>query len=198
MKKNYFLLAGVALLSVGSIWAYAQDTTSEIDALLNQLDAAGSGATTMTTTHAAGEITIENISYTTDGKDMYTLTWTPLAGNADIKVEIKEDKESQYFTLNTVKGSAGKIDIKLPTAWNYNVKLTAIDPTTNTAVSKEYIQTIKVEGVVATPPPAVPTPTPTPTPQVGDTGTGPASNYIYMAILLGIVGYMMFRFRKAS
>lgn len=192
MKKNYLLIAGVFVITTVSTTANA---TSEIEDLLKQLDAsAWTATTTTTTTHAAGEVTIENISYTTDGADMYTLTWTPLAGDTDIKVEIKEDKESQYFTLNTVKWSAGKIDIKLPTAGNYNIKLTAIDPTSSTAVSKEYIQTIKVEWTTTTP---TPTPTPTPAPQVWDTGTGPASSYVYMAILLGIVGYMMFRFRRS-
>ncbi|MBP7007838.1 hypothetical protein KBB05_03890 [Patescibacteria group bacterium] len=42
--------------------------------------------------------------------------------------------------------------------------MTAIDSTSNTAISKEYIQTIKVDGV---------TPTPTPVPTVTTTTTTP-------------------------
>ena len=113
MKKLSVVMLSTIVLSQ-SVFA------NDLDSLLNEisnLDNGGSATTTTTTpTHNAGEITIENISYTTDGKDLYTVTRTPLVGTANIKVEIKESKESDYFTLNTVKGADGKIDIKLPTA----------------------------------------------------------------------------------
>ena len=142
--------------------------------------------------HTAGEVTIENISYTTDGKDLYTVTWTPITASANVKVEIKESKEADYFTLNTVKGSDGKIDIKLPAAGQYQIRLTAIDTTSSAAISKEYIQTIKVDGT--TPAPA-PTPTPTPTttttttPTVQDAKTGPGTNIVLFSVLMGLMMY---------
>lgn len=197
-------MLSVIVLTQSSVFA------NDLDSLLNEisnLDNGGSNTATTTTapTHNAGEITIENISYTTDGKDLYTVTRTPLVGSANIKVEIKESKESDYFTLNTVKGADGKIDIKLPTAWQYQIRLTAIDSTSNTAISKEYIQTIKVDGVTPTPAPT-PTPTtttnPTPTtttnhvPKVQDSHTWPAANIIIFSILMGLMLYGIYRFRK--
>lgn len=110
MKKISFALLSTIVLSQ-SVFA------NDLDSLLNEISNLDTTKPTSdTATHNAGEVTIENISYTTDGKDLYTVTWTSLVGNANIKVEIKESKESDYFTLNTVKGSDGKIDIKLPTA----------------------------------------------------------------------------------
>lgn len=138
MKKISFALIALALLASNLTFA-----TSDLDSLLNELSNLDSSATG-STTHNAGEVTIENISYTTDGKDLYTVTWTALVGSTKVKVEIKESKEADYFTLNTVNGSDGKIDVKLPTAGQYQIKLTAVD-NSNTAISKEYIQTIKVD-----------------------------------------------------
>ncbi len=196
MKKLSLVLV-VSLLCTFSFVSASGD----LDALLNEISnldgATGTTTTTTTeTTHNAGEVTIENISYTTDGKDLYTVTWTPLVGNANVKVEIKESKEADYFTLNTVKGSEGKIDIKLPAAGQYQVRLTAIDSTSNTAISKEYIQTIKVAGT--TPPPA-PTPTETPntTPVIEKApGVGPTEDLIIFTIIMGLMMYGIFRFRK--
>lgn len=198
MKKISFALLSTIVLSQ-SVFA------NDLDSLLNEISNLDTTTpTSNTTTHNAGEVTIENISYTTDGKDLYTVTWTSLVGNANIKVEIKESKESDYFTLNTVKGSDGKIDIKLPTAWQYQIRLTAIDSTSNTAISKEYIQTIKVDGVTPTPTPVptVTTTTTTPppakvtTPVVKDSKTWPKQNIMIFSVLMWLMLYGIYRFRK--
>lgn len=194
------------LISTLSILVFTSQIgfASDLDALLNEISnldswAGNTGTTTTAQTHNAWETSIENISYTTDGKDLYTVTWTPLVSSANIKVEIKESKEADYFTLNTVKGSDGKIDIKLPTAGQYQIRLTAIDSSSNTAVSKEYIQTIKVDGVAPAPvPTTTATPTVTSTPEVKDTQTGPAGNVAIFTALMGLMLYGIYRFKKTS
>ncbi len=188
-------LSLLALLILSSNVTFATD----LDALLNEISNLDStSGTVTTTTHNAGEVTIENISYTTDGKDLYTLTWTPIVGEANVKVEIKESKESDFFTLNTVKGSDGKIDIKLPTAGQYQIRLTALDSTSNTAISKEYIQTIKVDakpgvGVNIIENPNLPA---KPAPTVMDAKTGPGENIMIFTVLMGLMMYGIYRFRR--
>jgi hypothetical protein len=102
---NYFNLPLmkklVSALAITSLLASSFSYASDLDALIKELD--GAATTETTATHSAGEISIENISYTTDGKDLYTVSWTPLVGTSNVKVEIKESKEADYFTLNTVK-----------------------------------------------------------------------------------------------
>ena len=202
MKK---LISSMAIASI-VIVSFAQ-ASSDLDSLLKELDgtAAATGATT-STTHSAGEVSIENISYTTDGKDLYTVSWTSLVGSSNVKVEIKESKEADYFTLNTVKGSDGKIDIKLPTAGQYQVRLTAIDSASNTAISKEYIQTIKVDGVAApttnttTTTPKTDTPVKTNITPVAtiNAHTGPAESAVVFSVLMGLIFYGVYRFRRAN
>jgi hypothetical protein len=193
MKSLSLSLLALLILSSNAVFA------TDLDALLDEISNLDStSGTVTTTTHNAGEVTIENISYTTDGKDLYTLTWTPIVGDANVKVEIKESKESDFFTLNTVKGSDGKIDIKLPTAGQYQIKLTAIDSASNTAISKEYIQTIKVDGVAPTPTPTptVNEPAPVVTPTVMDAKTGPGENIMIFTVLMGLMMYGIYRFRR--
>lgn len=202
MKKLSLFVAGSIISTMVYSTVYA---SNDLDALLNEinnLDSSGAAAAT-TTSHNAGEVTIENISYTTDGKDLYTVTWTPLVGNTNVKVEIKESKESDYFTLNTVKGSDGKIDIKLPAAGQYQVRLTALDSASNAAISKEYIQTIKVAGTTTTPPPTPTPPTTTTTTTTTSTptiekapGVGPAEDLAIFTVIMGLMMYGIFRFRK--
>lgn len=200
MKKLSLLVAGGILSTLAFSVVHA---SNDLDALLNEinnLDSSGAAAAP----HNAGEVTIENISYTTDGKDLYTVTWTALVGNTNVKVEIKESKEADYFTLNTVKGSDGKIDIKLPAAGQYQVRLTALDSASNTAISKEYIQTIKVAGTTTTPPPTnTTTPPPTTTTTTTSTptiekapGVGPTENLVIFTMIMWLMMYGIFRFRK--
>lgn len=198
MKK----LVSTLVLSTFILSSFA--FASDLDSLLNEISNLEGGTGTTTTTHSAWGVTIENISYTTDGKDLYTVSWTALVGSVNVKVEIKESKEADYFTLNTVKGSDGKIDIKLPTAWQYQVRLTAIDTTSNTAVSKEYIQTIKVDGVAPAPTTTTTTTTPktetvtttTKTPQVMDSKTGPKESAMIFSVLMGLIFYGIYKFRR--
>lgn len=195
MKK----LVSTLVLSTFILSSFA--FASDLDSLLNEISNL-EGATGTTTTHSAWSITIENISYTTDGKDLYTVSWTALVGSVNVKVEIKESKEADYFTLNTVKGSDGKIDIKLPTAWQYQVRLTAIDTSSNTAVSKEYIQTIKVDGVAPVPTTTTNTNTETVTtttnkvPEVKDSKTGPKESAMIFSVLMGLIFYGIYKFRR--
>lgn len=193
----------VSTLFVGMFAISSFTFASDLENLLNEISNLDNTGTTNTATHWAGEVSIENISYTTDGKDLYTVSRTPLVGNTNVKVEIKESKEADYFTLNTVKGSDGKIDIKLPTAGQYQVRLTALDSTSNTAVSKEYIQTIKVDWAPAptptvTSPKTDPVTTTTNTPQVMDSKTGPKESAMVFSVLMGLIFYGIYKFRKTN
>lgn len=198
----------VSALAITSLFASSFSYASDLDALIKELDGAATTTTAETTaTHWAGEVSIENISYTTDWKDLYTVSWTPLVGTSSVKVEIKESKEADYFTLNTVKWSDGKIDIKLPTAGQYQVRLTAIDSSSNTAISKEYIQTIKVDWVApttttttttTTPKTETPVKTTTTTPTVSDAKTWPAESAIVFSVLMGLIFYGIYRFRSSG
>lgn len=193
MKNLTIALAFVFALSFNVSYA-----SSDLDALLNEIS--NITGTNTAPSHNAWEMTLENISYTTDGKDLYTVTWTPLVGSANVKVEIKESKEADYFTLNTVKWADGKIDIKLPTAGQYQVRMTALDSSSNAAISKEYIQTIKVAWVAASPAPVpvnnTTTTTTTSTPTVMDAKTGAWENLVIFSIIMWLMMYSVYRFRK--
>jgi hypothetical protein len=76
-------------------------------------------------------------------------------------------------------------------------------------VSKEYIQTIKVDGVAPTTTTTTTTTTPktetpvkttttTSTPTVIDAKTGPAESAIVFSVLMGLIFYGIYRFRSSN
>ena len=195
--KSLLLLSTLVLFGISSTFATGEDD------IFGNLDAAKTKSITATTDklHGAGEIAIENISYTFDDKGNYTVTWTPLVGTTKVDVYIKNnDVDQDYTKFQTVNGSVGSVTVTLTSKGNYSVKMIPVDDL-STPLGKEYVQTIKVEGPVptaTTPNAPAPTPTPNaPTPTATENvKVWPTTNILIAIMIVMSLVYSVYRFRK--
>lgn len=211
MKKLLLLLVIPALVSITSAQSAEDDiaklfnttTTTPVAATntaATTTPTAAPAATTTDATHAAAEVNLENTSYVNNNNGTYTLSWTPIAGTTKIEISVKNnDLNEDFSTVSKVLASDGKANVTLSNAGNYTVKLLPVDETTWLPVGTEIRKTIKVEWT-ATPTVNNPT-TPdqnTPTPHPDKPKVGAESNMLFGMILMSIIGYMVYRFRKAN
>lgn len=131
-------------------------------------------------------ISIENVAYTyTD--NTVTITWTPLASDTTIDVQMRHQSETSYKKVGTVKWSIGKMSFDVTKAWNYFLKMSVSDSSGN-MIGKEHIQTIKVDSIQ----------TPKPSEPVVQTApkVWPTSNLFFWIGLFSLLLYIVYRFRK--
>jgi hypothetical protein len=134
-------------------------------------------------TAAAG---LENVSYTYKDNTV-TLTWSPLANNSNVDVQVRHQSETAYKKVGTAKGSAGKLSFDVTKSGNYFLKMSATDGN-GAVIGKEHIQTVKVDSVNA---PAADKPIVQTAPKVG-----PASNLLYGVAFFALLFYVVYRFRR--
>lgn len=220
MKKLLLLLVIPALVAV----TYAQSAEDDIAKLFNTASTSTttttssnsttsatpnttttpSAVTTTTSTdsnvYGAAELNLENTSYVNNNDGTYTLSWTAVAGSAKVEVSVKNnDLNEDFATVTKVNASDGKATITLNAAGNYTVKLLPVDETTWLPVGTEIRKTIKVDAKT----------TPTVTNNTPSTPSTPVShpdkptvwvedNLLFGVVLLSIIGYMIYRFRKTN
>ena len=191
--KSLLFVSTIAFISLSTTFATGEDD------IFGNLDAAKTTATTAATNklHGAGEIAIENISYTFDDKSNYTVTWTALVGTTKVDVYIKNnDVDQDYTKFQTVNGSVGSVMVTLTSKGNYSIKMIPVDDL-STPLGKEYVQTIKVEGANIAPNAPASTPTAPAIPTAAENvKVWPGTNIlIAMMIVISLV-YSIYRFRK--
>ena len=208
MKKLLLLLVIPALVAI----THAQSAEDDIAKLFNTTSTATTPAATTTPTtttptvnkkndapYWAAEVNLENTSYVNNNNGTYTLSWTPVAGTTKIEISVKNnDLNEDFSTVAKVLASDGKTNVTLSNAGSYTIKLLPVDETTWLPVGTEIRKTIKVEWA-ATPTVNPGTPDqPTTTPHPDKPKVGLESNMLFGMILLSIIWYMVFRFRKAN
>lgn len=201
MKKLLLLLVIPALVTITS----AQSAEDDIAKLFNTTTTTPAAATptpTPTTanenTFAAAEVNLENTSYVNNNNGTYTLSWTPIAGTTKIEISVKNnDLNEDFSTVSKVLASDGKANVTLSNAGNYTVKLLPVDETTWLPVGTEIRKTIKVEWT-ATPTVNNPSTPDVPVQHPDKPKVGAESNMLFGMILISIIGYMVYRFRKAN
>lgn len=209
MKKLLWLLP--LLLIAGLVNAQsAQDdiaklfnTTSTSAETTDTTNTATTNTTTDTTTnddasHWAAEINLDNTSYVNNNNGTYTLSWSPVVGNAKVEISVKNnDLNEDFSTVAKVSASDGRVNVTLGNAWNYTVKLLPVDEVTGLPVGTEIRKSIKVEWTVApTPTPTPENPTPTPVVHTDKPQVWADTNLMFGMILIAIIWYVVFRFRN--
>ena len=208
MKKLLLLLVIPAMVAI----THAQSAEDDIAKLFNTTSTvakANTWTTTPSTTtpseapYWAAEVNLENTSYVNNNNGTYTLSWTPVAGTTKIEISVKNnDLNEDFSTVTKVLASDGKANVTLSNAWGYTIKLLPVDETTWLPVGTEIRKTIKVEWNVAVPTvnnTTVDQPnTPRNVPHTDKPKVGAEGNMLFGMILLSIVWYMIFRFRKAN
>lgn len=218
MKKLLLLLILPVLFAVTN----AQSAEDDIAKLFNTTSTITSTSTTPNTgtmptttnkttnspTYGAAELNLENTSYVNNNNWTYTLSWTPVAWTAKVEISVKNnDLNEDFSTVNKVSASDGKSVVTLNNAWNYTVKLLPVDETTGLPVGTEIRKTIKVEAKVEANPTPANTMNPGNTMTPGDSTPVPhpdkpkvwvEDNLLFWIVLIAIISYMIYRFRKTN
>lgn len=208
MKKLLLLLAIPALTAFASAQSAEDDiaklfnTTTTVPAVDTTTAAKPTTATPTAkaneNTYGAAEVNLENTSYVNNNNGTYTLSWTPIAGATKIEISVKNnDLNEDFSTVAKVLASDGKSNVTLSNAGNYTVKLLPVDETTWLPVGTEIRKTIKVEWT-ATPTVNNPSTPDAPVQHPDKPKVGAESNMLFGMILISIIGYMVYRFRKAN
>lgn len=142
--------------------------------------------TTATPTAAANTANgLENVSYTYKDNTV-TLTWSPLAANSNVDVQVRHQSETAYKKVGTAKGNNGKLSFDVTKSGNYFLKMSAMDGN-GTMIGKEHIQTVKVDSVNA--------PADKPVVQTAPK-VGPASNMLFGIGFFALLFYVVYRMRR--
>lgn len=139
-------------------------------------------------TPSANEKVFSNVTYTNTDNTI-NLNWDSGIEWIDkVEVHLRHQWESSYSNIWTPLFKAWKFTFNVDKSWNYFLKLKWVDKTGNSAW-REHIQTVKVASVTA--PTNNPEPVVTNPPKVW-----PTTDIMIWLIILWIIFYMMYRFRK--
>lgn len=125
----------------------------------------------------------ENVSYTYDN-NMVTVTWTPSNAVDAAEIHIRHQSEGVYTKVGTPKMAEGKFTFSVNKSGNYFLKLIGTDAS-GKQMGQEHIQTVKVEEVQQQAEPVQAAPK-----------VGPTTDLLMILLVLGVVFYLVFRFRK--